>query len=60
MPSPTEVSLKAKSTGALTYYSTYADARSAAGSGDTIQIWADLDEQIILKDGVDIFIANWV
>ncbi len=57
MPSPTEVSLKAKSTGALTYYSTYADARSAAGSGDTIQIWADLDEQIILKDGVDIFIA---
>lgn len=57
MPSPTEISLKAKSTGALTYYSTYADARSAANAHDVIQIWADLDEQIVLKDGVDIWVA---
>jgi len=53
----TEVSVKAASTGTVLYYSTYSAARSTASSGDVIQIWADLDEQIILKDGVDIWIA---
>ncbi len=33
-------------------------ARSAASSGDTVNIWADLsNEQILLKNGVDIWIA---
>jgi hypothetical protein len=46
------------STGAVVFYSTYATARTAAGAGDLIQIWADLtDEQILLKDKVDIWIA---
>ena len=54
----TQVSVKAKVTGAFTYYSTYAAARSAASSGDVITIWADLNEQIILKDGVDINIIS--
>lgn len=30
-------------------YSTYEAARFASVSGDVIQIWADLTEQIILK-----------
>lgn len=50
----TEVAVIAATTGVVTYYSTYAAARSASNSGDTIEIWADLDEQIILKDSVDI------
>ena len=54
----TQVSLKAASTGALTYYSTYAAARSSAAAGDVINIRADLNEQIILKDGVDIIITS--
>ncbi len=54
----TQVAVITQSTGAQTFYSTYASARTAANSGDTIQIWADLtDEQILLKDGVDIWIA---
>jgi hypothetical protein len=53
----TEVSLKSGSTGEFTFFSNYLDARSSAGPGDVIFIWADLDEQIILLDGVDICIA---
>lgn len=54
----TEVSVVTASTGAQTFYPTYAAARSAASTGDTIQIWADLyDELILLKDGVDIWVA---
>lgn len=54
----TQVSVITASTGVTTFYSTYAAAWSAASSGDLIQIWADLsDEQILLKDGVDMWIA---
>lgn len=53
-----QVSVKAASTGVITYFGTYAAARSTASSGDLIQIWADLDEQIILKNGVDIEIIS--
>lgn len=54
----TEASAVTASTGAQTFYSTYASARSAASTGDTIQICADLyDELILLKDGVDIWVA---
>jgi len=52
----TQVTVKSKTTGTLTFYTSYANARSAAAAGDVIQIRADLDEQIILKDGVDIYI----
>ena len=41
-------------------YSTYEAARFASVSGDVIQIWADLTEQIILKNGVDIWIMPGV
>ncbi len=52
----TEVSVVTASTGAQTFYPTYAAARSAASTGDTIQVWADLyDQLILLKDGVDIW-----
>lgn len=54
----TQTSVVTAATGAVTFYSTYASARTAANAGDLIQIWADLtDEQILLKDGVDIWIA---
>lgn len=54
----TEVSVVTASTGAQTFYPTYAAARSAASTGDTIQVWADLyDQLILLKDGVDIWVA---
>jgi len=50
----TQTSVVTAATGAVTFYS----ARTAANAGDLIQIWADLtDEQILLKDGVDIWIA---
>jgi hypothetical protein len=39
---------------------TYGNARINAVSGDLIQIWATLNEQIILKNGVDIWIAPGV
>lgn len=52
----TEVAVINASSGVQTFYSTYAAARSAASSDDLIQIWADLDEQILLKNGVDITI----
>ncbi len=54
----TQTSVVTAATGAVTFYSTYASARTAANAGDLIQIWADLtDEQILLKDGVDIWVA---
>lgn len=54
----TQTSVVTAATGAVTFYSTYASTRTAANAGDLIQIWADLtDEQILLKDGVDIWIA---
>ncbi|MBL0106958.1 MAG: hypothetical protein IPP52_06660 [Ignavibacteria bacterium] len=54
----TQTSVVTAATGAVTFYSTYASARTAANAGDLIQIWADLtDEQILLKDGDDIWIA---
>ncbi len=54
----TQEAVITQSTGAQTFDSTYASARTAANAGDLIQIWADLtDEQILLKDGVDIWVA---
>ena len=53
----TQVAVITATTGAQTFYSDYASARSAASSGDLIQIWADLTEQLLLKNGVDIWIA---
>lgn len=41
-------------------YPTYAAARAASVAGDVIQIWADLNEQIPLKDRVDIWIMPGV
>ncbi|MEZ4823522.1 MAG: hypothetical protein R2942_14415 [Ignavibacteria bacterium] len=38
------------------FYSTYSAARSAAGAGDVISIYANLTEQITLLDGVDVYI----
>jgi len=59
----TEVSVLDKY-GDVTYYSNYADARAdIINSGiehPLVQIWADLEEQIILLDEVDIWIAPGV
>ncbi len=52
----TEVSLRDIETGIPEFYSTYGAARSAAGTGDVISIYANLTEQIILLDGVDVYI----
>ena len=43
--------------GSLYYYENYADARADASTAnrDTIVIYADLDEPIVLKDKVDIW-----
>ncbi|HQY53527.1 MAG TPA: hypothetical protein PLD63_14265, partial [Ignavibacteria bacterium] len=50
--------------GVVTFYSTYNAARTASGNNpgdhDLIQILADLTEQIILKDKVDIWIMPGV
>ncbi len=43
-----------------TFYSTYTSAIADAISDDVIQIWADLTEQITLKNGVDIWIMPGV
>lgn len=59
MPSYDKVSIMERS-GAIIYYSSYSSARSAASSGDLIQIWANLDEEIILLDGVDIWVMPGV
>ena len=54
----TEVAVINSGSGVQTFYSTYAAARLAASALDLIQIWADLtDEQILLKDKVDVSIA---
>ncbi|MBK8981374.1 MAG: hypothetical protein IPM38_03380 [Ignavibacteria bacterium] len=54
----TEVAVITAATGAQTFYSNYAAARTAATAGDKIQIWADLtNELLLLKDKVDIWIA---
>ena len=59
----TEVSVLDKD-GDVTYYSNYADAITDIINSEIehplVQIWADLDEQIILLDGVDIWIAPGV
>lgn len=50
--------------GVINYYSTYNAAKNASGNNpgdhDLIQIWADLTEQIVLKNGVDICIMPGV
>ena len=60
---PDKVSILSK-TGVVTYYSTYSAARAAANPSrddhDLIQIWADLNETIILSDKVDIWIMPGV
>lgn len=53
----TQVSVLSASTGVATYYTTYLNARSNANAGDLIQVWADLTDEEILKDGVNIWIA---
>jgi len=59
----TEVSVLDKY-GETTYYSNYADARMDIINSEIehplVQIWADLDEQIILLDEADIWIAPGV
>jgi len=52
----TEVSLRKISSGLITFYSTYSDASDNAEEYDVISIYADLDEQLILKNLVDIYI----
>ena len=52
----TEVSLRKISSGLITFYSTYADASDNAEEYDVISIYADLNEQLILKNLVDIYI----
>jgi len=60
MPNPTEVVI-IKRDGSITPYTTYGSARADAVSGDLIQIRADLlNEQIVLKDLVDIWIMPGV
>jgi hypothetical protein len=60
MPNPTEVAIIKRDGSILGVYTTYADARANAVSGDLIQIRADLNEQIVLLDGVDIWIMPGV
>lgn len=57
MPPPYQVRLINGTTGAITYFEFYDDARTASSDYDTIQIWADLDEEILLKDKVNIWVA---
>ena len=59
MPNPTEVVI-IKRDGSITPYTTYGSARADAVSGDLIQIRADLNEQILLKNLVDIWIMPGV
>lgn len=53
----TEVSVRNITSGEQIFYSTYDDARANASDGDVISIYADLDEQIILKNLVDVYIS---
>jgi len=59
MPNPTEVVI-IKRDGSITPYTTYGSARADAVAGDLIQIRADLNEQILLKNLVDIWIMPGV
>ncbi|MEZ4690673.1 MAG: hypothetical protein R3A12_11000 [Ignavibacteria bacterium] len=59
MPNPTEVAIY-KRDGSLSLYTSYASARADAVDFDLIQIRADLNETIILKDKVDIWIMPGV
>ncbi|MEO6694834.1 MAG: hypothetical protein ABIY50_03305, partial [Ignavibacteria bacterium] len=52
----TEVSVRDIATGVPVFYLTYAAARAAANSGDVISIYKNLNEQIELKNGVDVYI----
>ena len=61
MPNPTEVAI-IKRDGSVSLYTDYATARASAVSNDRdmIQIRADLNEPIVLKDKVDIWIMPGV
>jgi len=59
MPEPTEVAI-IKRNGSMSLYTSYGNAIANAISGDLIQIRADLNEKIILKDKVDIWIMPGV
>ena len=59
MPNPTEVAI-IKRDGSFSLYSSYNSARGDAVDFDLIQIRADLTEQIVLKDKVDIWIMPGV
>ncbi|MBK6504652.1 MAG: hypothetical protein IPG02_03085 [Ignavibacteria bacterium] len=52
----TEVSLRDITTGVPVFYSKYEDARDNANDYDVISIYANLDEQIVLKNLVDVYI----
>jgi hypothetical protein len=52
----TEVSLRDITTGLPVFYSKYEEARDNANDYDVISIYANLDEQIILKNLVDVYI----
>lgn len=57
----TQVALFDRSTGSSgmpVYYATYDDARAAASSGDLIEIVPSMDQQLLLKNGVDILIKE--
>ncbi len=41
-------------------YSNYGDARTASNEGDVIIVWGDLNEPVILKNKVDIWIMPGV
>lgn len=49
-----EVSLRDITTGVPVFYSNYEDARDNANNYDVISIYANLDEQIVLKNLVDL------
>lgn len=51
-----EVTLRNTTSGVIADYSTYDEARDAASSGDVIRIYKNLNEQIDLLDGVDLYI----
>ncbi|MEO6694281.1 MAG: hypothetical protein ABIY50_09960 [Ignavibacteria bacterium] len=60
MPNPTEVAIIKRDGSIFGVYTTYTTARIDAVSGDLIQIRSDLNEQIVLKNGVDIWIMPGV
>ncbi|MCB0727090.1 MAG: hypothetical protein KDD00_06470 [Ignavibacteriae bacterium] len=52
----TEVSLRDITTGVPVFYSKYEEARDNANDYDVISIYANIDEQIVLKNLVDVYI----